>query len=81
MASPSPLLDLHRRAGATLFAYGPQSQSADAPPTESANSGALPPIDLVATYGSLGHKTDVDQWRAHAVIDSPLQLLKLLNSA
>ena len=36
---------------------------------------------VVATYGYLGHKTDVDQWRAHAVIDSPLQLLKLLNSA
>ncbi len=36
---------------------------------------------VAATYGYLGHQTDVDQWRAHAAIDSPLQLLKLLNSA
>jgi 2-phosphoglycolate phosphatase len=36
---------------------------------------------VVATYGYLGHKTDVDQWRAHAAIDSPLQLLKWLNNA
>ena len=36
---------------------------------------------VAATYGYLGHKTDVNQWRAHAAIDSPLQLLKLLNSA
>ena len=36
---------------------------------------------IVATYGYLGHKTDVDQWRAHAAIDSPLQLLKWLNNA
>lgn len=70
MASPSPLLDLHRRAGATLFAYGPQSQSADAPPTESANSGALPPIDLVATYGSL--ELEYASLRKHcALIDMP----------
>ena len=36
---------------------------------------------VVATYGYLGHKTDVDHWRAHAAIDSPLQLLKWLNNA
>lgn len=36
---------------------------------------------VVATYGYLGHKTDVDHWRAHAAIDSPLQLLKRLNNA
>ena len=36
---------------------------------------------VAATYGYLGHKADVNQWRAHAAIDSPLELLKLLNSA
>lgn len=48
MASPSPLIEFHRSAGATLLAYGPQSQSAD--PTA---GQAVPPIDLVATYASL----------------------------
>ncbi|HEX2838145.1 MAG TPA: glycine cleavage T C-terminal barrel domain-containing protein [Phycisphaerales bacterium] len=69
MASPSPLLDLHRRADATLFAYGPQSQSADASPTEAAAS-APPPIDLVATYGSL--ELEYAALRKHcALLDMP----------
>lgn len=70
MASPSPLLDLHRRAGATFFAYGPQSQSADAPQTEPASPAAPPPIDLVATYGSL--ELEYAAIRKHcALIDLP----------
>jgi folate-binding protein YgfZ len=48
MASPSPLIDLHRRAGATLLAYGPQSRSAGVEP-----GVGVAPIDLVATYGPL----------------------------
>ena len=36
---------------------------------------------VVATYGYLGQQTDFSQWRAHATIHSPLQLLKLLDCA
>ena len=36
---------------------------------------------VAATYGYLGQQTDISQWRAHAAINSPLQLLKLLNCA
>lgn len=36
---------------------------------------------VAATYGYLGHRSDVGKWGAHASIDSPLQLLKLLNCA
>lgn len=36
---------------------------------------------VVATYGYLGQQADFEQWRAHAAIHSPLQLLKLLNCA
>jgi phosphoglycolate phosphatase len=34
---------------------------------------------VAATYGYLGAQSDVTQWQAHAQIDSPEQLLKLLN--
>lgn len=36
---------------------------------------------VIATYGYLGQQTDITQWRAHAAINSPLQLLNLLNCA
>jgi len=36
---------------------------------------------VAATYGYLGQQADITQWRAHAAIHSPLQLLKLLNCA
>ena len=36
---------------------------------------------VAATYGYLGSNADTLQWGAHAHIDSPLQLLTLLNSA
>ena len=35
---------------------------------------------VAATYGYLGTQSDVKSWKAHAQIDSPAQLLKLLNS-
>lgn len=50
MASPSPLIEFHRRAGATLLAYGPQSQSVD---SDAPAASGLPVVDLVGTYGSL----------------------------
>ena len=34
---------------------------------------------VAATYGYLGTQSDVKSWKAHAQIDSPAQLLKLLN--
>lgn len=34
---------------------------------------------VAATYGYLGAQSDVQHWQAHAQIDSPEQLLKLLN--
>lgn len=34
---------------------------------------------VAATYGYLGAQSDVGHWQAHAQIDSPEQLLKLLN--
>ena len=34
---------------------------------------------VAATYGYLGQQSDIGQWRAHAAIHSPLQLLNLLN--
>ncbi len=34
---------------------------------------------VAATYGYLGTQTDVKSWRAHAHIDAPHQLLKLLS--
>ena len=36
---------------------------------------------VAATYGYLGQQSDIGQWRAHAAIHSPLQLLNLLNCA
>jgi len=35
---------------------------------------------VAATYGYLGTQSDVKSWKAHAQIDNPAQLLKLLNS-
>ena len=34
---------------------------------------------VAATYGYLGTQSDVKSWKAHAQIDNPAQLLKLLN--
>jgi len=36
---------------------------------------------VAATYGYLGVQTDITQWRAHASIEKPLDLLQLLGSA
>lgn len=36
---------------------------------------------VAATYGYLGQKSDISAWGAHAVIDSPLNLLQLLAKA
>jgi phosphoglycolate phosphatase len=36
---------------------------------------------VAATYGYLGAKTDPSQWGAHAIINSPGGLLKLLAKA
>lgn len=36
---------------------------------------------VAATYGYLGKKTDVSTWGAHAIIDSPLALLKWITKA
>ena len=36
---------------------------------------------VAATYGYLGVQTDITQWRAHASIENPLDLLKLFRSA
>ena len=33
---------------------------------------------VAATYGYLGVQSDVQKWQAHANIQSPLELLKLL---
>jgi phosphoglycolate phosphatase len=34
---------------------------------------------VAATYGYLGQKTDASRWGAHATINSPAELLQLLN--
>jgi len=36
---------------------------------------------VAATYGYLGQKTDVGSWGAHATINSPVELLQLLEQA
>jgi N-acetyl-D-muramate 6-phosphate phosphatase len=36
---------------------------------------------VAATYGYLGQKSDVTAWGAHASINSPIELLQLLNQA
>jgi 2-phosphoglycolate phosphatase len=36
---------------------------------------------VAASYGYLGHKTDIASWGAHAQINSPLELLQLLRKA
>ena len=36
---------------------------------------------VAASYGYLGNKTDTASWGAHASINSPLELLQLLQSA
>jgi phosphoglycolate phosphatase-like HAD superfamily hydrolase len=35
---------------------------------------------VAATYGYLGSQTDIQTWQAHAQIDAPQQLLKLLSN-
>ena len=34
---------------------------------------------VAATYGYLGSQSDIQAWRAHAQIDAPSQLIKLLS--
>ncbi|MEK9803114.1 MAG: HAD hydrolase-like protein, partial [Curvibacter sp.] len=36
---------------------------------------------VAATYGYLGASSDVGRWGAHATINSPIELLQLLNAA
>ena len=36
---------------------------------------------VAATYGYLGQQTDISRWNAHLHIDSPIELLKFLQSA
>jgi phosphoglycolate phosphatase len=36
---------------------------------------------VAATYGYLGQKGDVSSWGAHATINSPVELLQLLEEA
>jgi phosphoglycolate phosphatase len=36
---------------------------------------------VAATYGYLGHKTDISSWGAHATINFPVELLQLLQKA
>lgn len=36
---------------------------------------------VAATYGYLGQETDISRWNAHFYVDSPIELLKLINKA
>lgn len=36
---------------------------------------------VAATYGYLGQETDISRWNAHFHVDSPMELLKLINKA
>ena len=74
---PAPLLEAARRLGvdpARCVYVGDDER--DIVAGLAAGMGTV-----AATYGYLGQQADVAQWRAHATINSPLQLLKLLNCA
>ena len=74
---PAPLLEAARRLGiAPSGCVYVGDDERDIVAGRAAGMGTV-----AATYGYLGQQTDVLQWRAHAAINSPLQLLKLLNCA
>lgn len=74
---PAPLLEAARRLGiAPSGCVYVGDDERDIVAGRAAGMGTV-----AATYGYLGQQTDVSQWRAHAAINSPLQLLKLLNCA
>jgi phosphoglycolate phosphatase len=71
---PEPLLEAARRLGlapARCLYVGDDER--DIVAGHAAGMGTI-----AATYGYLGHKTDVASWGAHARINSPLGLLQLL---
>jgi phosphoglycolate phosphatase len=74
---PAPLLEAARR-----LALDPQrclyvgDDERDIVAGRAAGMGTV-----AATYGYLGHKSDVDSWGAHATINSPVELLQLLAEA
>jgi phosphoglycolate phosphatase len=74
---PAPLLEAARRLGIepTRCVYVGDDER-DIVAGLAAGMGTV-----AATYGYLGQQADVAQWHAHATINSPLQLLKLLNCA
>ena len=74
---PAPLLEAARRMGlnpAHCVYVGDDER--DIVAGHAAGMGTV-----AATYGYLGDRADVADWRAHAHIDSPLDLLKWLPSA
>lgn len=74
---PAPLLEAARRLGvdpACCMYVGDDER--DIVAGLAAGMGTV-----AATYGYLGQQADIGQWKAHAAINSPLQLLKLLNCA
>ena len=74
---PAPLLEAARRLGvAPSHCVYVGDDERDIVAGLAAGMGTV-----AATYGYLGQQTDIGQWRAHAAINSPLQLLKLLNCA
>jgi phosphoglycolate phosphatase len=74
---PEPLLEAARQLG-----LAPQSclyvgdDERDVVAGRAASMGTV-----AATYGYLGQKTDVSSWGAHALINSPAELLQLLDKA
>jgi len=74
---PAPLLEAARR-----LALDPQrclyvgDDERDIVAGRAAGMGTV-----AATYGYLGHKSDVGSWGAHATINSPAELLQLLAEA
>ena len=74
---PAPLLEAARRLGvAPSHCVYVGDDERDIIAGLAAGMGTV-----AASYGYLGPQTDIVMWRAHAQINSPLQLLKLLNCA
>jgi phosphoglycolate phosphatase len=72
---PEPLLEAARRLGLPperCLYVGDDERDIVA-----GHAAGMPTV--AATYGYLGAQADVRQWRAHAQINSPLDLLKLLD--
>ena len=72
---PAPLLEAAKRLGvdpAACVYVGDDERDIEA-------GHAAQMKTVAATYGYLGAQSDVTHWQAHAQIESPEQLLKLLN--